>query len=68
VVGFVRTVAVFVSTDEEAISELQAFEGDIQGKKSRGAPLTALCPGFEPDRIEVLFYCIQLYRLSQFQI
>jgi len=58
----------FVSTDEEAISELQAFEGDTQGKNSRGAPLPAPCSGFEPNRIEVMFYCIQLYRLSQFQI
>jgi len=49
VAGFVRTVAMYVSTDEEAISEQQAFESDIQGKKSRGASLTAPCPGFEPD-------------------
>jgi hypothetical protein len=34
----------FVSTDEEAISELQAFEGATQGKKSMGAPPTAM-PG-----------------------
>jgi hypothetical protein len=50
---FVHTVAMFVSTDEEAISELQAFEGSTQGKKSRDTLLTAPCPGFEPDRIEL---------------
>jgi hypothetical protein len=68
VTGFVRTVAMFVASDEDAVSELQAFEDATQGTNSRGELPTMRCPGFEPDCTEVLFCCVEFNRLSYFQI